>query len=142
LEIRRGVNSATPNSRAINCPTSRNEVASFSSHLTPNQRKKIEKIITLGDLNLAKTLLAFYLPEYFDIPFWYQYTDHVIRNDKDFYCHLNYIHQNCVKHGLSKKVSQYKFSSYNSWLREKGKLWIREVLEKYPIVDFGGEWLE
>jgi putative transposase len=39
--------------------------------------------------------------------FW----DHVIRDEDDFYHHLNYIHFNPVKHGLVKKPFDYQHSS-------------------------------
>jgi putative transposase len=31
---------------------------------------------------------------------WYQYFDHSIRDEADFWKHFNYIHQNPIKHGL------------------------------------------
>jgi putative transposase len=37
--------------------------------------------------------------------------DHIIRNEKDFNRHLNYIHYNPVKHGLVKNAWDYEFSS-------------------------------
>jgi putative transposase len=51
--------------------------------------------------------------------FW----DHVIRDENDYYAHLNYIHINPVKHGLAKKAfdwphsSIHKFKDYypNDW---------------------------
>jgi len=128
--------------RAINCATPEGGIANFSSRLSAAKREKIEKLIKLGNLDLAKVLLAFYLPQHFDIPFWYQYVDRVIRNEKDFYGHFNYIHQNCVKHELAKKVGEYDFSSYNDWLRQEGREWMKGVLEQYPVVDFNGKWLE
>lgn len=39
--------------------------------------------------------------------FW----DHIIRNDKDFSTHLDYIHWNPVKHDLVLKAEDYKHSS-------------------------------
>jgi len=39
--------------------------------------------------------------------FW----DHIIRDEDDFYRHLNYIHLNPVKHGLVKNPFEYPHSS-------------------------------
>ena len=39
--------------------------------------------------------------------FW----DHLIRNEKDYNRHINYIHYNPVKHGLEKSAWEYKHSS-------------------------------
>ena len=66
---------------------------------------------------------------------WWNYYDHVIRGETDFFKHLNYIHQNPIKHGISKTLT-YPFSSYDSWMRKKGKDYLDDAFEKYPIVDF------
>jgi putative transposase len=41
--------------------------------------------------------------------FW----DHVIRNQNDMNFHINYIHYNPVRHGLTKKPGDYPHSSFN-----------------------------
>ncbi|MEA3464083.1 MAG: transposase [Patescibacteria group bacterium] len=40
--------------------------------------------------------------------------DHVIRNEKDFLKHLNYIAFNCVKHKVCDNEEKYKWSNMNS----------------------------
>lgn len=70
---------------------------------------------------------------------WYQYWDHCVRDEADFYKHLNYIHQNPIKHGLVKNLNNlknYRFSSYNDWIKKKGVNWIVNCFEKFPIKDF------
>ena len=67
---------------------------------------------------------------------WYQYLEHVIANEADFYRHLNYIHQNPVKHGFCKDLLDYKFSSIHKYIEEFGKEWIVDCFRKYPIIDF------
>lgn len=70
---------------------------------------------------------------------WYQYFDHCIRDETDFWKHFNYIHQNPVKHGLCKnlpEVFDYPFSSAKSWSKIKGEEWLNSCFEFYPIVDF------
>jgi len=66
---------------------------------------------------------------------WWNYFDHLIRNEEDFFKHLNYVHQNPIKHGLS-DVLENKFSSYNAWVRKKGREYLNDSFEKYPIFDF------
>ncbi len=66
---------------------------------------------------------------------WWNYFDHVIRNEKDFFSHLNYIHQNPIKHGESKNF-EYEFSSYKSWQKQKGSDYLEDAFRKYPIIDF------
>lgn len=70
-----------------------------------------------------------------DRKIWWNYYDHVIRNENDFFKHLNYIHQNPIKHGFSKEFGGI-FSSYNAWVEKKGKEYLDQAFEKYPIVDF------
>ena len=44
--------------------------------------------------------------------FW----EHVIRHDRDFEPHLNYIHCNPVTHGLVERVSDWPFSSFHRYV--------------------------
>ena len=70
---------------------------------------------------------------------WYQYWDYCIRNEKDFFLHFNYIHHNLVKHKYvdgQDRVLDYKFCSYRNWMEKKGREWIGDCFEKYPIKDF------
>jgi putative transposase len=70
---------------------------------------------------------------------WYQYFDHCIRNETDFWKHFNYIHQNPIKHGLRKNLAgvfNYPFSSAKSWSKIKGEEWFNSCFEFYPIIDF------
>ena len=69
-------------------------------------------------------------------PVWYQYLETIIRSEADFYRHLNYIHQNPVKHGYTQEMGKYQFSSYQYYLKEKGKEWLTDCFREYPILDF------
>lgn len=73
-----------------------------------------------------------------DRKIWWNYYDHIIRNEEDFFKHLNYIHQNPIKHQVSKTFS-YQFSSYDGWLKKKGKVYLDHAYEKYPVVDFADD---
>jgi len=66
---------------------------------------------------------------------WWNYYDHIIRGEADFFKHLNYIHQNPIKHGLTKDFG-YQFSSYDAWVTKRGRGYLDQAFEKYPIVDF------
>jgi len=66
---------------------------------------------------------------------WWNYYSHIISDESDFFKHLNYIHQNPIKHQVSKSLV-YEFSSYSAWLKKKGKEYLDDVFVKYPIVDF------
>ncbi len=71
-----------------------------------------------------------------DPPIWYQYMDHVIRDEEDYYKHLNYIHQNPVKHAYTDKLTDYKWSSIHTWIEDKGNDFISDCFRTYPIIDF------
>ncbi|MBI5071310.1 transposase [Candidatus Falkowbacteria bacterium] len=70
---------------------------------------------------------------------WFNYWDHCIRDEVDFWKHFNYIHHQPVKHGLCKtqtEAFQYPFSSAGQWIGKRGLGWIESVFELHPIVDF------
>ena len=49
--------------------------------------------------------------------FWQgRFWDHVIRNDRDFKSHLDYIHYNPVKHGYVSTPEEWHHSSYLPWV--------------------------
>jgi len=73
---------------------------------------------------------------------WYQYWDHCIRDEEDFYKHFNYIHNNPIKHKKVKNLEElhkYKYSSFNTWVKKKGREWINYSFLDYPILDFTAE---
>jgi putative transposase len=63
---------------------------------------------------------------------WYQYWDECIRDEREFYAKLNYIHFNPVKHGYVDDPESYRFSSYNSWLRTEGESRLEGLLRQFP----------
>ncbi len=48
-----------------------------------------------------------------------RYWEHLIRDERDFQVHLDYIHFNPVKHGLVKRPRDWAHSTFNSWV-ERG----------------------
>ncbi len=70
---------------------------------------------------------------------WHQYVDRVIRDERDYFMHFNYIHQNPVKHGFVERMSAYQFSSIHKWIEEAGKKWLADCFRKYPVIDFEPE---
>ncbi|MEO0156023.1 MAG: transposase [candidate division WOR-3 bacterium] len=102
---------------------------------------------------LLKTGIGNYLPEIFrkihskstvrinkildkSVKIWYNYWDECVRNEDSLYKHFNYIHMNPVKHGYVKKPEDYDFSSYKSYLFEKGQEWLDDIFRRFPIIDF------
>lgn len=64
------------------------------------------------------------------------YWDRCMRDEADFWRRFNYIHHNPVKHGYVSRMEDYEFSSYNYWLKRKGKEWLNSCFETYPIIDY------
>ena len=63
---------------------------------------------------------------------WHQYWDTVITNQRSFFARFNYIHYNPVKHGYVKKMSEYKYSSFNDYYRtDENKL--KNIWMEYPF---------
>ncbi|MFH1427451.1 MAG: hypothetical protein ABIG60_02895, partial [Patescibacteria group bacterium] len=50
---------------------------------------------------------------------WQQsFHDHVIRGEKDYHKHLNYIARNCVKHKVCEDEFKYKWSFLNTEFKD------------------------
>ena len=43
--------------------------------------------------------------------------EHLIRDDKDYYNHLDYLHYNPVKHGLVKSPAEWKWSTFAKYVK-------------------------
>ncbi len=62
-----------------------------------------------------------------------RYWEHVIRNDEDYFAHMDYVHFNPVKHGYVENVADWPYSTYHrlastsfyppswSWQGHRGK---------------------
>ncbi len=46
-----------------------------------------------------------------------RYWEHLIRNEKDFQHHVDYIHYNPVKHGCVNRVSDWQYSSFLQFVK-------------------------
>lgn len=66
---------------------------------------------------------------------WYNYWDECIRDEKDYYNKLNYIHVNPVKHGYVENPEDYEFSSYRAYLEANGEEWVKGLLHRFPVAD-------
>lgn len=114
----RRINSASPGEeRKMNFASPKRGIAHFNAR--PSTKLGINQLLELKSP-----------------PIWYQYLETIIRCEADFYRHLNYIHQNPVKHGYTKDMGKYQFSSYQYYLKEKDKEWLADCFREYPIIDF------
>jgi putative transposase len=67
---------------------------------------------------------------------WHNYWDSCIRTEADYWVRFNYIHYNPVKHGYVEQTEGWAYSSYRYYLERKGALWLADVVERYPVIDF------
>jgi len=63
---------------------------------------------------------------------WYEYWDECIRDERDFYARLDYIHYNPVKHGYVDSPEFYKFSSYGYYIGVEGRNWLDDIFKNFP----------
>lgn len=54
-------------------------------------------------------------------PFWYQYWDRCIRDEKDYVNTAGYILFNPLKHGLVEDMRNYRYSSFHERFQEEGE---------------------
>ncbi len=111
-------------------------IARYQKRFKPEVYRGLKSAITNGRLTDPAIVVSLIAK---DSPIWYQYLDRVIRDERDYYRHLNYIHQNPVKHGYTTKIDDYGFSSIHQFIKEKGKGWVIGCFESYPVVDFEPE---
>jgi putative transposase len=72
-------------------------------------------------------------------PIWQvRFWDHVIKDDKDFERHLDYIHWNPVKHGYVNDPIQWKWSTFGKWLMDGfyDEQWGEEIPDTIQKMDF------
>jgi putative transposase len=71
---------------------------------------------------------------------WYHFSDRKIRGDEHFYQAMNYIHYNPVKHGYTKSVYDWPWSSVHNYLSERGRDWLRETWKNFQPDSMGKGW--
>lgn len=71
---------------------------------------------------------------------WFNYWDHCIRNEREFFYTLNYIHLNPLKHGLIDDIRQlpdFPYSSLPAYIRKFGRETVMEWFRQHPISQIG-----
>jgi putative transposase len=71
---------------------------------------------------------------------WYKFRDRLIRDEPHYYCALNYIHMNPVKHGYVQDPYQWVWSSLENHRDSFGRDWLNEKWKAHPPGDFGKGW--
>jgi putative transposase len=63
-----------------------------------------------------------------------------MRSEAHYYTTLNYIHNNPVKHGHVAKWTDWPFSSVHEYLALKGREWLVNAWQAYPVLNYGDSW--
>ena len=71
---------------------------------------------------------------------WYKFNDRMIRSEGHYFTTVNYIHYNPVRHGYTKRMDDWQWSSFHWYLEEKGRDWLVEIWKKYPLKNYGDKW--
>lgn len=108
-------------------------IARYQLQFKPEVHRELKFAITKGHLTNPAIITSLTVR---NAPVWYQYCDHVTRNEGDYYRHLNYIHQNPIKHSYVNGMEKYEFSSIHQFMKEEGKEWLADCFRNYPIIDF------
>jgi len=60
----------------------------------------------------------------------HQFLDHVVRDEEDYRKHIEYIHNNPVKHNLCKEPWEYRWSSYRYYMNNEDVI---VQIDKLPL---------
>ena len=71
---------------------------------------------------------------------WYKFSDRWIRGERHYYCALNYIHYNPLKHACVDDPYAWVWSSVHMYYDTNGRDWLRSTWRDYPISELGGDW--
>ena len=71
---------------------------------------------------------------------WFRCQDRGLRSEAHYFATLNYIHNNAAKHGYVAKSGDWPFSSFDSYLEEKGRDWLVDLWHAYPVLNYGDKW--
>ncbi len=69
----------------------------------------------------------------------YRFWDHIIRNQEDLNRHIDYIHYNPVKHGMTGDIRRYRYSSFHDYC-ERG--YYEDDWGRGETIEFDGEFGE
>lgn len=114
-------------------------ILSNHNHLLIYVNSKKEMLLFIKSLHGKSAIEINKIDSTYGRKIWYQYWDRCIRSERDFWLRLNYIHHNPVKHGYTKDMFTYRFSSIGEYLQHHGKDWLIPCFKEYPIVDFTPE---
>jgi putative transposase len=64
---------------------------------------------------------------------WYRFRDQCMRDERQYFHALNYLHYNPVKHGYVGTPYDWPWSSVHLYYDTRGRDWLREHWVDYPV---------
>ena len=71
---------------------------------------------------------------------WHNCFDRPMKSERHFWVTLNYVHHNAVHHGYVARWQDWPYSSAARYLEEVGREKAMEILEEYPLLEYGKKW--
>jgi putative transposase len=65
-------------------------------------------------------------------PVWYNYWDYCLRDERDYYQHLNYLLWNPVKHGYVRDLNDWPYSSFHDLMAARGREHLVAQFKAFP----------
>ncbi len=71
---------------------------------------------------------------------WYKFNDRKMRSERHFWATLHYIMYNPVKHQYVDDVAAWPWSCVHELVTERGSDWLNDLIQGYPLADYGDKW--
>ena len=71
---------------------------------------------------------------------WHNCFERKIRSERHYFASLNYVLNNAVYHGYTKRWQDWNWSNATEYLNAVGKSKAIEIWREYPILDYGKKW--
>jgi len=71
---------------------------------------------------------------------FFRAVERTMRSDRHFWVTLNYVHNNPVHHGYTKRWTDWPWSSAREYLAQTDTEEAKRIWQEYPILDYGKGW--
>jgi putative transposase len=100
-----------------------NIIQKVKSIFAGKYKSRVAASLARGERISASKTVAYAEINKYGYPVWQKsFYDHLIRNKLDFEEKLNYIHKNCLKHGLVDDIENWAYSSWHNYNCDHKKL--------------------
>jgi len=73
---------------------------------------------------------------------FFRAADRAMRSERHYWCTLNYVHHNPVRHGYVRRWTDWPWSSARAYLDAAGPDQAGKIWREYPLLDYGKGWDE